>query len=68
MQALFKNYGDKILAFITSALALASTQQGLVSNPAVLKWVLFASALGTLAHTVFVSPTAATTLQQGTKL
>lgn len=47
----FAKNGDKLLAFLTMAAALAQTQ-GLVAGPA-LKWFVFGGARATLAHTIF---------------
>ena len=47
----FAANGDKLLAFFTGACALAQAGN-LVEGPAI-KWLTFASALATLAHTIW---------------
>lgn len=69
----FAQWGDKLLAFITSALALAVTMAvgptpALHINASILGWLTFGSGLATLAHTVFFpnsAPLPASTNKQG---
>lgn len=56
----FQNHGDKALAFFTASMTLL-INMNMVSG-AVAKWITFAGALATLAHTVFISPSTATVL------
>jgi hypothetical protein len=54
----FNNNGDKVLAFLTVATADMATRPNLF-DPKTMEWATYISGVCTLAHTVFLSPKAA---------